>query len=1174
MSMFDQGIHRVVKVTTGTQVVRIPNLKSGTLYAILLKGHYGTRSTDVVTAATGGSGYSLMGSLNSNATALQTSIQNAYGVAAPHGYFVAGSDANLSRLVPQLSLDNDSTTATNATIRVAVPDFNSPTDSAISAMRCRISRDGGVSYNEVQEIPTPFPDGLNYAVFNLSLPYDTEAFVIFQARYKDGTYGRQTRPWQLYGCKRPDTLPLASPTLGTITGAKTYEAGKVNLAVTVPVTADPAATDILVQLYDGSGNLQVSNMVPNVVNTAVNVILANVPTNVATYTVKAYSVQSGSKGAVATTTWSVSSASAWKPSAFDTAKIFLSEVIERKDGYLQSKVRVVFLSAISTSQPQGNVYMRKKDGKALASLVKGDFTLKGCSAGDFTTEVISDAGAGVVYQFVVLAVGPDGSEADFTTAQVKECNVFQYSNYVPPQQSVPTIKVLGDKSVQVDGTYVRIADSPEPQEIRAYKSETSTADADLVAKAAYVNAGSGNYTYTLTIPDFTVFSVGSGNNDITLRTFLENGGLTLTTAKTTVRVIQALPAAPALGSAAAYVKTVRATITNIAARTVSAQTAYTPTSGNGGKITITAAADTIKVEVSDSGTPGTNPEYITPSVDINNTNAYLVFTPSINTNTRNVRAKFCSVYGDTGWSNAIQVTFPDAPVVDTTCNISACYPRFTCNADGTITIAWSAGSFGNSQLGSYLIRRSKTNNPTTSAVVGIVTKSDVLNWTDNLALDHQEITYYYWLEATNAQGFFSAAPVAVKLQSANTWAAETVVAAASHRTTAPSAPTGLVVKGAQGGFNITWNTVPERVKDYVVEWSALGTFADTIAFYVAGNTFFQTDGASAPKATADAYRWRVKARDAAGNLSAVSSTATPDNTNYGSVQDSAPQNPTSVTLTGNTDGSITLSITAPADTARTYFKVVRRSKSTTFVDGDAGVTDEASFMVSSAGTTTTHTDTGLSPDKFYNYRVSAASKLGTLSVGYASGTTTQVKYNVKGILRPNLITNGHFGTAGTYGNSTVGWTLGSGVTTVSQGGNYTYNTTGFSLMRFVRSGVTSAVVLSQTFQVIPGKRYTVLGSLYYAPTTADGRAYIRVASAGTLYDASAGATTSPAPYPVNLETSGTDFTTVRSAHRFISYSFIAPAGVSQMTLNIGFENRTATDQVVLYPGFIQVYLDE
>ena len=140
MSMFDQGIHRVVKVTTGTQVVRIPNLKSGTLYAILLKGHYGTRSTDVVTAATEGSGYSLMGALNSNATALQTSIQNAYGVAAPHGYFVAGSDANLSRLVPQLSLDNDSTTATNATIRVAVPDFNSPTDSAISAMRCRISR--------------------------------------------------------------------------------------------------------------------------------------------------------------------------------------------------------------------------------------------------------------------------------------------------------------------------------------------------------------------------------------------------------------------------------------------------------------------------------------------------------------------------------------------------------------------------------------------------------------------------------------------------------------------------------------------------------------------------------------------------------------------------------------------------------------------------------------------------------------------------------------------------------------------------------------------------------------------------------------------------------------------------------------------------------------------------
>jgi hypothetical protein len=1191
MPIIDSALKKIAQVQPGGNVLRVGELVSGTLYAVYFKPLAGAREGSIVVAANYGIGGNQV-PYAALPAAVQT-VVNAFradtGAAAyPAGFVVAGASANYARTAPQFSLDVDASTDVIRMLRVAVPDFNSPTATGLSYIEVRCSRDGGNTFADVHRLNAPFPGGLNYGVVPITVPYEQDVQVVAQGYFKDGNPGRSSRPLVLKGFAKPDRNTLAAPTLVSAVGTLVYTqaTNNVSLSLVVEGTPDPLADQLQVKIVNPGDNSVKAASLVNVDTTNPAAVLKatfdNLDASVASYNIVLSSMKYGVASVELVSTFSTPAGSTYKPSPIDPATITLTEVIgKNSSGGLESRIAVKWTS--DQSQPKANIYLRRRDNFSGDPTTFTGFSLDGTAAtNNYTTNPIPAVGATVTWDVVVLAVGVTGTEAAFTAAQVKTIAVQQYANYAPLQQELPTVAALNQDQVSLLGGYARPTGTPAPVSVNIYKSETDIGTANLVAKVPL--QPTNDPTIFKWQYDVQSLQTQFGSPSlITLRYALENGTETSTANKTVVKVVMPPPGtAPVLAFAQAYVKTVSATVSNCTNTLTTATTDYTPvTGGNGTAVTITLPLNQLVFEVSDGGdTPGLNPENITPSLDVSGDSATAIFTPSKNSGTRNIRARFSTAYGLSAYSNAIQVSFTAVNTIDSTMpDMIPCVPRFVSNADGSITITWSPAIFGTSGLGCYTIRRSATNDSTTSVVVGEVSSSytngGVFTWTDFIPTDRQGYTYYYWLEATSGQGV-KASMIPVKLQSANSYSAETVTAAVSTDAL-PATVASITAVGAQGGFNITWAGVPDRdLKEYQLEFSALGTWADTVTVAVKSNSYYQTLGATASAATAAAYRWRVKAKDFNNQLSAAYATsAAPDLTNYGSIQDSAPAAAAAVTMTVSNDGSITLNLTA---STAPYFHIKRLSSAATWTPVTSGTGDDAKIEAEDiiAGNTTKYTVTGLNPKKFYTFQVFTRSKLGTDATTFpVPPTPQQALYQVPGVLRPNLLVNGHFGDAsGNFGTSYTGWTLGSGVTFTSQGGSISYNSTVYKTPKFSVSG-SSAVVVSQNFQVIPGRRYTVMGIIYYGPTTADGNAYIRVANAGTLSNCANGATVPPAPYDAfGEENPGTDKTTVLSAYRFISYSFTAPAGASTMPLNIGFEGRTATDLVNLYPIFVQVFLDE
>lgn len=1163
MGLFEQGTKSSYKVSGGNNVLRIGGLKPGTLYAVMAKGYVGARSTNVITALSSGSGYSLITSLTSAAQTLQSTLQAAYGVVAPNSYMVAGADTALAKYTPQYSINYASSTPTLVSIRVAAPSFNQAPDANVTFLRCNVSRDKGATYDEVYELSSPFEAG--FGVFSIPLPYESELYAVFRAGFADGSAGPATRPLHLTGIAKPAvTTSVVAPVVTSISGAYKCADGKVSLDFSVECSVDAQATDVVLQMLSGNTVLYQATATP--VDSIAKFTLPGIDPSVASYKVVLTARESGVRGPSASTNWDTASAAPYLPPAFDLNQVLLSETITLKDGALHSSITADFSTAVGPNAPKGALYTRRADGKDVNALTLEDFTYWGDFAGVATSgEVV--AGRGVAYQVVVLSVSPTGTKASFSTTYVKILPVTQYADYVPPQQPAPIVTVLSETSIRLDGTYKRGSYTPEPIEIRAYADYTSCDSATALARATYTRAGSGDYAYSMTITDLSAFKRGSVFI-ITLRSYLENKGITSDDNSTSVKVTPQLPAVPVIGAAMAFVKTVRATVTTVSDLVASSATTWTPTVGNGVQVTVTAAAHKVRMQVSGDAAG----EVLNPSMTIDGTSLYVVLTPSVNQGTKSIQAAWDTPYGVTAWSTAASVTFAADSVVDTTPpDLSPCAPRFVCNSDGTITISWSAATLNIAALGSYTIRRAKTNNVSNSTTVGTVTTSTALAWTDYNT--DAGTAYYYWIEASNAQGYTSVSPAQVKLSSAKTYAAETVVAAVAADAI-PSTVSSITAVGSQGGFAVAWSPVSDLdLQSYRLEFSAAGNFSDTVVTDVTSNTYYQTLGATASYSVATNYRWRVKAVDRGNQVSAAYATSdVPDLTNYGSIQDSAPATPAALTLVPNSDGSVTL--TLPATTAP-YFHCKRLSSNAAWTPATAGAADagkvEAEFIL--PGTAGTYTDTGLNTNKFYTYQLFTRSKLGTDSSAFAAPPTpVQVGYLVPGVMRKNLVMNGHFGNAqGAYGTSYTGWSLISGAAFAPSDATYTYNSAAYALAGFSATG-TAAQLISQVIQVLPGKRYTVQGLLRY--TGADGHAYLRVVStpAVTLSDASGGQSVPPAPYPPAAEANGTDSTTANS-HRFVSYSFTVPAGVSQVSIVLGFEGRAATSAVSVNPGFVQVFLD-
>ena len=193
---------------------------------------------------------------------------------------------------------------------------------------------------------------------------------------------------------------------------------------------------------------------------------------------------------------------------------------------------------------------------------------------------------------------------------------------------------------------------------------------------------------------------------------------------------------------------------------------------------------------------------------------------------------------------------------------------------------------------------------------------------------------------------------------------------------APTAPSNLTATAASSSqINLSWTASTDNVgvTNYLVERcvTASCTFAQIAT--TAGTTFNNT-GLTA----GTGYSYRVRATDAAGNLSGYSNVATATTT---AVDTQAPTAPSNLTATAASSSQINLSWTASTDNVGVTNYLVERC-----------VTASCTFAQIATTAGTTFNNTGLTAGTGYSYRVRATDAAGNLSAysNVANATTTAV----------------------------------------------------------------------------------------------------------------------------------------------------------------------------------------
>jgi chitinase len=182
-------------------------------------------------------------------------------------------------------------------------------------------------------------------------------------------------------------------------------------------------------------------------------------------------------------------------------------------------------------------------------------------------------------------------------------------------------------------------------------------------------------------------------------------------------------------------------------------------------------------------------------------------------------------------------------------------------------------------------------------------------------------------------------------------------------TTPPSAPSGLEVTGtSSSSVSLSWNASTDNVG--VTGYQVLR--GSTVVSTVSGTTFTDT-GLTA----STSYAYTVKARDAAGNVSAASNQVTATTQSDGGSDTTPPSAPSGLTVTGTSASSASLSWNASTDNVGvTGYQVLR-----------------AGTVVATA-TGTTFTDTGLAASTSYSYTVKAQDAAGNVSAASNQVTAT------------------------------------------------------------------------------------------------------------------------------------------------------------------------------------------
>ncbi|HET7539704.1 MAG TPA: fibronectin type III domain-containing protein, partial [Polyangiaceae bacterium] len=235
-----------------------------------------------------------------------------------------------------------------------------------------------------------------------------------------------------------------------------------------------------------------------------------------------------------------------------------------------------------------------------------------------------------------------------------------------------------------------------------------------------------------------------------------------------------------------------------------------------------------------------------------------------------------------------------------------------------------------------------------------VASTTALTWS-NAGLSSGQ-SYSYRVRATDAAG---------NLGAYSGTASATTPAPDTQAPSAPSTLAATTVSGTQ--IALTWgaSTDDVAVTGYLLERCTITTGYSCSAYAQIATTtgLSYTDGGLTPGGK---YRYRVRATDGAGNLSAYSNTSTATTTAPDAVAPSAPANLTA-TLVSN--GEIDLSWGAATDNVGVTAYMIERCQGLNCTN----------FAYTTAAMTTTSSDTTLSAGTSYSYRVQATDAAGNLS---------------------------------------------------------------------------------------------------------------------------------------------------------------------------------------------------
>ncbi len=312
-----------------------------------------------------------------------------------------------------------------------------------------------------------------------------------------------------------------------------------------------------------------------------------------------------------------------------------------------------------------------------------------------------------------------------------------------------------------------------------------------------------------------------------------------------------------------------------------------------------------------------------------------------------------------------------------------------------ITVTWTP-SLDAVGITGYFIERCAGSGCSNFAQIGSVA-ADASSYTDTTV--SSGATYSYRVRATNAAGNLSP---------------YSSTATATTTASGLSAPTNLSATASRGTqVNLAWTASTGNVTGYQIE-RCQG--AGCITFAQLGTSTSYSDTGLAANAS---YSYRVRAIDAAGNLSRYSNTASATTT---IVPPTAPAN---LTATASGATQINLSWTASTSSIGIFNYLIERCQ--------PGLC--SNFVQIGTSPTTTYTDTGLASGITYSYRVRASDTTHTLS-GYSNTATTTTKYrpvaaysfnegtgttvaDLSGNGNTGTISNATWTTSGKYGKALV-----------------------------------------------------------------------------------------------------------------------------------------------------------